>query len=201
MLKKIGIGVAVLVVGLVVLVATRPSTFTVERSASINAPADVVYAQVADFHGWAAWSPWEKLDPALKRTYEGAPSGQGAIYRWVGNDKVGEGRMTIVGAKPGEQVEIKLEFIKPFEATSQTLFTFKPTGDATQVTWTMNGNNNFMAKLVTLFVNFDASVGGDFERGLAALKTVAEDEAKKRAAAAAAPKPAEAGAPPPAPAQ
>ena len=205
MLKKIGIGVAVLIVAFLVLVATRPSTYTVERSATISAPADVAYGQVADFHYWAAWSPWEKLDPSMKKTYDGAPTGQGAMYHWVGNDQVGEGRMTIVGAKPGEQIDIKLEFVKPFEATSQTLFTFKPAGDTTQVTWIMNGTNNFMSKAVSLFVNFQASIGSDFERGLAALKTAAEGEAKKRAAAAAAAnKPAETGAPaapaPPAPA-
>jgi hypothetical protein len=196
MLKKIGISVAVLIVGFLVLVATRPSTWALERSATIGAPADVVYGQIADFHQWVGWSPWEKLDPAMKKTFDGAPSGPGAIYRWEGNDKVGEGRMTILGAKPNEQLDIKLEFIKPFEAASQTLFTFKPAGDGTQVTWTMNGTNNFMGKLYALFVDVDAAVGKDFEQGLAALKTVAETEAKKRATAAAANKPAETGAAP-----
>lgn len=195
MLKKIGIGVAVLIGGFIVLVATRPAVYTVERSATISAPADVIYGEVADFHQWSEWSPWEKLDLTMKKTYDGAPAGQGAIYSWVGNDQVGEGRMTILGAKLSEQIEIKLEFIKPFEATSQTLFTFKPAGDATQVTWTMNGNNNFMSKAYGLFVNLDAAIGSDFERGLAALKTVAEGEAKKRAVVAA-PKPAETGAAP-----
>ena len=202
MLKKVGIGFAVLIAGVLVLIATRPATFTVESNATINAPADVVYGQVADFHQWERWSPWEKLDPTMKKTFDGAPAGQGAIYAWVGNDKVGEGRMTILGARPSEQIEIKLEFIKPFEATSQTLFTFKPTGDATQVTWTMNGTNDFMGKAFSLFVDVDKAVSSDFERGLASLKKVAEDEAKNRAAAAApaANKPAEGGAAPPAPA-
>lgn len=197
MLKKVVIGFAVLVIGFLVLVATRPATFTVENSATINAPAAVVYGQVADFHQWERWSPWEKLDPTMKKTFDGAPAGQGAIYSWVGNDQVGEGRMTILNAKPSEQIEIKLEFLKPFEATNQTLFTFKPTGDTTQVTWTMNGTNNFMGKAFSLFVDVEKAVSSDFERGLAALKTVSEGEAKNQAAAAN--KPAEAGAAPTAP--
>jgi hypothetical protein len=174
MIKKILIGLAIVVVLLVIIIALQPSTYRVERSATMNAPAPVVFAQVNDFHNWNAWSPWAKLDPAMKQTFEGAPAGTGAIYSWTGNKEVGEGRMTITESHPSDLVKIKLEFIKPFAANSDTVFTFKPEGNQTRVTWTMNGDNNFIAKAFHLFVNIDKMVGGDFEKGLAQMKSVAE---------------------------
>jgi hypothetical protein len=182
MLKTVLIVLAVLVgllaVGAIV-VATRPSEFRVQRSATISAPASVVFDQVNDFHNWEAWSPWAKLDPAAKNTFEGAPAGEGAVFTWSGNDKVGAGRMTVTDSRPNELVRIKLEFIKPFEATCTTEFTFKPEGDHTAVTWTMTGRNNFIAKAVCLFNDMDANVGGDFEKGLVNMKTVAEAKSKE----------------------
>ena len=177
MLRKILIGVAAVIVVFVVVVATRPAAFHIERSTSMAAPPDVVFAQVNDFHAWSAWSPWEKLDPQLKRSYEGATSGVGAVYAWTGNDKVGEGRMTIEKSSPS-LVAIKLEFIKPFTATNAATFTLAPAPDGTKVTWAMDGNNGFMAKAASMFMDMDKMVGDDFERGLAAMKTVAEAAAK-----------------------
>src|ERR1044072_6704196 len=150
MIKKILLlGLVVIVVGVAifaVVVAMQPSHYRVERSATMSAPPVVVFNQVNDFHKWDAWSPWAKLDPNMKTTHTGAPSGTGAVYSWVGNSDVGEGKMTINDSKPGELVKIKLEFIKPFAASSDTVFTFKPQGNQTAVTWTMDGENNFVCQ-------------------------------------------------------
>ena len=193
MLKKLLLAVAVLLVGLVAVIATRPAEFAIERSAKMSAPADVVYAQLTDFHRWSAWSPWEKLDPAMKRELSGPESGVGASYGWKGNDAVGEGRMIITEAKPDERVAVTLEFFKPFAAVSTLRFTIKPEGDASAVTWRMEGKNDFLGKAVSLVMDHEKLVGRDFERGLASLKALAEAEAKTRAEA---PKP-EAAAPSP----
>ena len=182
MLIKILIGVAaaiVLVVGvLAVLVAMQPSEFRIERRATIAAPAPAVFAQVNDFHNWEAWSPWAKLDPTAKNSFEGAPAGKGAAFSWASNGKVGEGRMTIMESRPSELVRIKLEFLKPFEATNTAEFTFKPEGERTAVTWSMYGHNNFIGRAVSLFVNMDKALGGEFDKGLASMKSVAEASAK-----------------------
>ncbi len=185
MLRKVLIAVAALVVLLFIVILTRPSSYTVTRSTTIAAPAAVVYAQVADFHHWDAWSPWAKLDPAMKATFSGPTSGLGAAYAWTGNDKVGEGKMLITGAKPNQQIDIKLDLIRPFEATSPTSFAFEPAGGGTKVTWTMSGENGFMAKAISLFHNFTADIGTDFDKGLLAMKTVSEAEAKRQAEEAA----------------
>ena len=169
------LGVVVVLVGaFILIVALRPAHFRVERSATMRAPAMAPFEQVHDFHNWRAWSPWEKLDPALKRTYEGPQAGTGAIYAWQGNKDVGEGRMTIVESKPGELVRIRLEFFKPFAATNVTEFRFKPQGEATAVTWSMSGDNNFFAKAMGLFINMDRMIGGMFDQGLAQMKAVVE---------------------------
>jgi hypothetical protein len=174
MLKKILIVVAALVVVFAVVVAMQPAAFRIERKATIAAPDSVVFAQVNDFHRWDAWSPWAKLDPAMKQTYEGSPAGVGAVLSWAGNKDVGEGRMTITESTPNTLIRIKLEFLKPFAATNTTEFTFTPAGDQTSVTWAMTGQNNFIAKAFGLFMNMDKMIGGDFEKGLAQMKTVVE---------------------------
>ena len=185
MLVKILIGVAILVVALVVLIATRPSDFRIVRTATMAAPAPVVFEQVNDFQKWAAWSPWEKKDPAIRRTYGGPPEGGvGQTYAWAGNKEVGEGRMTLTESRPSELVRIKLEFFKPVAATHHAEFTFEPKGEQTAVTWSMTGRNNFVGKAFCLFMDMDKMVGGDFEKGLAAMKTVAESQAAPAQAAA-----------------
>jgi len=174
MLLKILIPVAVIVFGFLVVVAMQPADFRVTRTATIAAPAAAVFAQVNDFHNWQGWSPWEKMDPAMKRTYEGAPVGTGAIYAWVGNKEVGEGRMTVTESRPNELIRIKLEFVKPFRATNVAEFSFEPRGDQTAVTWTMTGEKNFLTKAIHLFMNIDRMVGGSFETGLAQMKALVE---------------------------
>lgn len=178
-LPKILIVVVVLVIIFVVAVATRPAAFTITRAAVISAPPEVVFAQVNDFRAWDAWSPWARLDPGMKTTFSGADSGEGAVYEWAGNSDVGEGRMTLETSRPGELIRIKLEFLKPMTAVNVTDFEFEPAKGATQVTWTMSGTNNFAGKAFSLFVDMDQLVGGDFEKGLAQLKSVAEAKAKE----------------------
>jgi len=177
MLKKIALALVVLVVVLVVVIATRPSEFHLERSATVAAPPAAVFPLVNDFHAWRRWSPWEKLDPALKREYSGPSAGTGAVYAWQGNDDVGAGRMTITEGVPDELVAIRLEFLRPFQTTNAARFTFDEAEDGTRVTWGMNGTNGFVAKAFGLVFDVDALVGKDFEAGLAAMKAAAEADA------------------------
>ncbi len=179
MLKKILIGFAVVVVVFVAVVAMQPSAFRVERKATMVAPAPAVFAQVNDFHKWEAWSPWAKLDPAAKSSFDGPAAGTGAIFRWAGNKDVGEGSMTITESRPNELIRIKLEFLKPFAATNMAEFAFRPEGDQTQVTWAMTGEKNFISKAICLFMSMDKMVGGQFESGLAQMKAVVETTPKK----------------------
>jgi hypothetical protein len=178
MVRKIIIGVATVIVLFVIVVATRPATFHIERSTTIAAPPEHAFAQVDDFRAWRNWSPWEKLDPSMNRTYGAKVSGPGATYAWVGNKEVGEGRMTIEQSTPPAKVAIKLEFIKPFAATNIATFAFQPVPSGTKVTWAMDGKNNFMAKAFHLFMDVDKMVGADFERGLSAMKALAEASAR-----------------------
>jgi hypothetical protein len=179
MLKKILIGLVVLVVGFLAVVAMQPADFRVTRTATISAPPPTVFAHVNDLHQWEAWSPWAKLDPAMKQTYAGAPAGVGASYTWSGNKDVGEGRMTITESHPSDLIQLKLEFLKPFASTCEVEFNFKAAGDQTAVAWAMTGKNNFMAKAVGLFMNCEKMVGGQFEQGLAQLKAAVETANKK----------------------
>lgn len=173
MIKKTLLGLAVLLAGVLAFAATRPDTFRVERSALVQAPPEAVYAQVSDFHRWSAWSPWEKLDPDMKRTHSGAPAGVGAEYAWTGNSDVGTGRMEILEAEPASRVAIQLDFIDPWEASNLTEFTLSPEGDATRVTWAMTGENSYMGKVMSLFMDMDELIGADFEKGLAGLGAAA----------------------------
>jgi len=174
MLKKILIVIGVIVVVFVIIVALQPAEFHIARTATIAAPAEVVFAQVNELKKWDAWSPWIKIDPAMKQTYEGPASGKGALSRWAGNNQVGEGSMTITESRPNELIRFDLEFIKPMAGTSTSEFTFKPEGNRTTVTWSMSGRNNFIAKAMCLFMNMDKMVGGEFEKGLAQMKSITE---------------------------
>jgi len=180
MAKKIVIIFGGLILLLVVIIATRPSTFTITRSMTLKAPPAVVFGLVNDFHKWSEWSPWERLDPSMKKTYEGPESGTGASYSWEGNDKVGKGKMTITASKPPEEVDIDLEFIAPFTASNKTVITLKPAGDGTDATWTMTGSNNFMSKAMSLVMDMDRMVGTDFEDGLSNLDALASAELAKQ---------------------
>ncbi|HKQ69777.1 MAG TPA: SRPBCC family protein [Polyangiaceae bacterium] len=178
MLKKFGIGLAIVVALFLIAVALQPSEFRVERKIDIAASPAVVFPFVSDFHNWNAWSPWEKLDPTMKKTFSGAGQGKGAVYEWQGNDKVGSGRMEITSVRDNEDVIIKLDFIAPFEASNTAEFTLSPKSSGTTVTWAMSGKNGFMSKAFSMFMNMDKMIGGDFEKGLADLKKLAEERAQ-----------------------
>ncbi len=177
MLKKIFLALVALIVIFCVVVAMQPAAYRIVRSTKIAATPAAVFPLVNDFHQWDGWSPWAKLDPGMKTTFEGPTAAPGSIYKWSGNKEVGEGQMTILESKPNELIRIKLDFIKPFSDTCATDFTFKPEGEQTNVTWSMAGDRNFFAKAICMFMNMDKMVGGDFEKGLAKLKS--EIEAKK----------------------
>lgn len=181
MLKIILIAVVVLIAAVLAYAATKPDTFRVRRSALVKAPLQAVSPLISDFHRWTAWSPWEKLDPDLKRTYSGSASGKGPVYAWEGNAKVGKGRMEITDPTTPSLITIKLDFLAPFEAHNIAEFSLEPEGDATKVTWTMTGPSPyFPAKIMQVFISMDSMVGKDFEKGLANLGTAAE-EASRRA--------------------
>lgn len=174
MLKYILIGLAAIIAIFLGVAAMQPADFRVSRTATIAAPAPAVFEQINDLHKWNSWSPWAKLDPNAKNIFDGPPAGVGAGFAWAGNNEVGEGKMTITKSKPNELVVMKLEFIKPFAGTSTTEFNFTPVGNGTTVTWSMSGQNNFMAKCMSLVMNCDKMVGGQFEQGFTNLKALVE---------------------------
>jgi len=174
MLSKIALGVLAVLAILGLVIATRPAHFRIERSALVHAPREHVFPLIDDFQQWPKWSPWEKLDPTMKKTFSGAPKGNGAEYAWAGNAKAGEGRMTILDSQPSELVSVKLEFLKPFAATNLAAFKLVPAGAGSQVTWSMEGNNGFIAKAFCMVMDMDALVGKDFEEGLANLDRLAQ---------------------------
>ncbi|OFX02028.1 MAG: polyketide cyclase [Alphaproteobacteria bacterium RIFCSPHIGHO2_12_FULL_66_14] len=174
----VAVALVVVVAGILIYAATRPDTFRVQRSASIKAPPEKIFALINDLRGWSVWSPYEKKDPAMKRTFSGPASGKGAVYEWDGDKNVGKGRMEITEATPPGKVLIKLDFIKPFEGHHTAEFTMEPKGDNTVVTWAMYGSHPYFAKVMGVvmgfFMNMDDMIGNDFAAGLASLKAVAE---------------------------
>ena len=174
MLKIIGLIIAVLIAGVLVLAATKPDTFRVQRAASIKAPPEKVFAILNDFQKWGAWSPWEKKDPPMKRTFGATTSGKGAKYAWEGNKDVGKGSMEIAESSPSSRLTIKLDFIEPFEGHNIVDFTLEPKGDSTTVSWNIHGPMPFVSKVISVFCSMDSMIGKDFEAGLANLKAVAE---------------------------
>lgn len=169
---------AALVIIFVIVVAMQPSDFRISRSATMAAPAAAIFPHVNELKKWEPWSPWMKLDPNAKSTFEGPAGGKGAVMTWAGNNEVGEGKMTILESKPNELVRFQLDFYKPMPGTSEAEFTFKPEGAGTVVTWTMTGKNNFIGRAMCLIMNMDKMVGGQFEKGLASIKAVVETPAK-----------------------
>lgn len=178
MIKKAAIAIAaILVVGIaaiMIVAAGRPDTFHVQRATNIKAPPEKIFPLIADFQAWDGWSPWEKKDPAMKRNFSGAASGKGAVYEWEGNKEVGQGRMEIADALSPSKVVINLDFVKPFEGHNVATFTLEPQGDTTNVTWSMDGESPFIAKVIGVFCDMDSMVGKEFETGLANLKALAE---------------------------
>jgi uncharacterized protein YndB with AHSA1/START domain len=175
MFEIIAIIAVVLAIAIVlILAATRPDTFSVQRATTIKAPPERIFPLINDFHQWASWSPYENKDPAMKRSFGGAASGRGAVYAWEGNKNVGSGRMEIMDASAPSKIVIKLDFFTPFEGHNTAEFTMLPQGDATNVTWLMHGPPPFMSKVMQVFINLDNMIGKDFEAGLANLKRLAD---------------------------
>src|SRR5437762_10651024 len=177
MLRTIAIIAAVIVVvvaGILIYAATKPNSFTVRRAIEVRAPPAKVFALIDDLHGWGAWSPYEKKDPDMKRTFGGAALGKGAIYQWDGNKNVGSGSMEIIESAPPSKIVIKLDFLKPFEGHNTAEFTMDPKADNTTVTWAMYGPSSYMFKVMGIFMDMDKLIGNDFAAGLANLKAVAE---------------------------
>ncbi len=175
MWRTILLGVLAVLVVAIAFIASRPSAFVIERSAVVLAQPEAVFPLLTDFHQWSRWSPYEKLDPNMKRTFEGPVSGPGASYAWSGSGDVGEGRMKIIDAEPNKSVTIDLELRKPFPARNYATFTLLPLEGGTRVVWSMKGENGFLGKAMSLAVDMDARVGKDFEQGLANLDKAARN--------------------------
>jgi hypothetical protein len=168
--------VAALAAGIIGLAARKPDQVQYQRKTTVEAPPDAILPFIVDFRRWTSWSPWERLDPNMKKTYGGPAEGPGAIYAWEGDRKVGSGRMEITDVESPSRVAIKLDFIKPFRVSNITTFTLTPANDGTEVTWTMTGPNPFISKVFGMFMDMDAMIGRDFEAGLASLKSAAEQQ-------------------------
>lgn len=184
MLKKImkwgGLALSLFAVGVFTIAATKPDSFRVQRSITINAPQQTVFELVNDYRNWGAWSPFENKDPAMKRTFSGPPSGKGAIYAWDGNSNIGKGSMLITESTPA-RIDLNLDFEKPFEGHNKVVFTMESSGLTTDVTWRMDGPSTFLTKVIQVFCDMDAMIGADFEKGLAAMKAEAEKRSSKQA--------------------
>ncbi len=174
MLRKILFGLAALLVVLVVVIIIQPSEYRVSRTLTMTAPASEVFAQLNDFNRWEAWSPWAKLDPKAKVSFEGPAAGKGAVFAWSGNSKVGEGRMTLVESTPDSLVRTRTDFVKPFVGSSYSEFVLRPEGNGTAVSWTMFGQNDFIGKAMCLVISMDKMLGGEMEKGLASVKALVE---------------------------
>jgi hypothetical protein len=174
MLFKLLIGLLIVVGLLAVYIASRPTNFRVTRSAAMACQPSAIFPHVNNFRNWSTWSPWERLDPAMRKTYEGPPEGVGAVYRWSGNGQVGEGSTTITEARPHERIRMRLQFVRPFACDNPVEFTFRPQGNETIVTWDMTGKYNFITKAMDLAINMDKMTGGQFEQGLANLRAIVE---------------------------
>ena len=153
---------------------TGKDVYVVERDATVQAPARVVFDLITDFHRWPEWSPWEDIDPSMERTFSGAESGVGSVYEWSGNRKAGQGRMEITAAAAPSRVEIALQFLKPFKSSNTTTFELEDAGGTTHVTWRMVGPKTFMTKVMGIFKSMDTMIGPDFEKGLTQLAAAAQ---------------------------
>lgn len=177
MLKKIALGLVALIALLVIVIAMRPSRLHIERSAVFAAPPDALFAQVNSLRAFTVWSPWDRIDPAMKKTHEGPEAGVGAIYRWSGNDQAGEGAMTITESKPGDSVTYKLEFLRPMADIATARFTLKPQDGGTALTWSFDGEQSFVEKAFGLLIDLDQMLGAQFEEGFNNLRPIVEKPA------------------------
>lgn len=174
MLKTVGIILLVLLGALLLMASRQPDAFAIERSVVIAAPAETIYPKIADLHQWAPWSPYEKLDPQMKKVFNGTPGAAGASYYWSGNSKAGEGTITVRELMPPSKITMQLDMLKPIEGHNVIEFNLEPASGGTRVTWAMRGANSFLSKVVSVFMNMDTMIGKDFEDGLASLKTQVE---------------------------
>ena len=174
MIKRIIAALIVLVGAVLAYAATRPDHFRIERSIAVQSTPDKIYPLISNFHRWEAWSPWEKIDPQIRKTYSGAPEGKGAIYEWRGNQDIGQGRMEIIEAEPSNRLRIQLDFITPFEAHNTVEFVLVPQGESTLVTQSIQGPSPFISKLMGLVFSMDKMVGDKYEEGLASIKALGE---------------------------
>ena len=174
MLIIIAIIITVAIIMALILAAAKPDSFRIERSINIKALPEKIFPLIIDFHHMNTWSAWEKIDPAMKRSFSGAESGKGAMYAWDGNKEIGQGSMEILEATASSKVLIKIDFCKPFEAHNTVEFTLLPHGETTTVTQAMYGSSPYIAKLMSLVFSMDKMVGSKFEEGLASLKAAAE---------------------------
>jgi hypothetical protein len=181
MWRKLALGTVAVLAILVAVIALQPSSFSVERGAAIQAPPDVVYRHVQSLRAMDEWSPFARMDPEMQIRYEGPESGVGAQSSFEG-PQMGKGSLTITAVKPDREVEMQLEMLEPMQASNHIRFTFEPTGEATRVTWRMDGTSGFVAKAIGLVVDMDEMVGSNFETGLAQLKLAAEADAAGRPA-------------------
>jgi uncharacterized protein YndB with AHSA1/START domain len=166
--------IVVVIAAILIFAATKPDVFRIQRSTTIAAPADKIFPHLVDYQRWSAWSPYEKKDPAMKRTFSGPAAGPGAIYEWDGDKNVGKGRIEVTEVSPNARLAFNLDMLKPFEAHNKGEFTLEPQGNATVVTWAMHGPAPYFSKIMQVFCSMDRMVGGDFEKGLADLKAIAE---------------------------
>lgn len=174
MLKTVGIILLVLLGALLLMASRQPDAFAIERAVIIAAPAEVIYPKIADLHQWAPWSPYEKLDPQMKKVFNGTPGAAGASYYWSGNAKAGEGTITVRELMPTSKITMQLDMLKPMEGHNVIEFNLEPASGGTRVTWAMRGANTLLSKVIGLFMNMDTMIGKDFEDGLASLKTQSE---------------------------
>lgn len=165
---------AVILLVFIVIVMRQPNEFRVSRSITMAAPPEAPFREVNDFHRWEAWSPWAKLDPNCETLFEGPDAGTGAILRWNGDRRVGQGAMTITASEPAHRIGIRLDFLKPFKGTSHAEFTFVPEESNTVVTWSITGKNGFMGKAMGLIMNCEKMISGMYDKGLSSMKAVVE---------------------------
>jgi uncharacterized protein YndB with AHSA1/START domain len=173
---RIAVAVAAFIAVVLVFAATKPNTFRVQRSAVIDAPAERIFVLVNDFHNWYRWAPQDKEDSTMRRTYSGAQSGRNAVSEWQSNGSAGRGRMSIIESVLPTRISVETDFTKPFVAHNLNEFVLEPAGSGTRVTWTMQGTNLYLMKIMGTFVNMDRMMGKHFETGLNSLKIVAETE-------------------------
>jgi len=170
----VALGVLVVVAAILIWAASKPNTFRIERSVVIQAAPEKIFPLINDFRNWSEWAPQDREDRSIMRTFSGPPSGVGAVSDWTSSGKAGSGRMSITESVPPTKIEIAVDFVKPFAAHNVNTFTLEPEGDATKVTWRMQGANLYFMKVMSTFSSMDRMMGGHFERGLRDLKAAAE---------------------------